>query len=61
MQILATGSVCCGSNGQIHTGYRNPVEKKGRYGHSLSEREGKRSRESPGELDPCLDRLFLLF
>ena len=32
--------------------YRNPVEKKGQHGHSLSEREGP---------DPCLDRLLLLF
>ena len=39
------GSVCCGSNGQIHTDYRNPVEKKGQHGHSPSEREGKRARE----------------
>ena len=47
------GSVCCGSNGQIHMDYRNPVEKKGWHGHSLSEREGKRARESPREPDPC--------
>ena len=37
--------------------YRNPVEKKGRHGHSLSEREGERAREP----NPCLDRLLLLF
>ena len=46
------GSVCCGSNGQIHTDYRNPVEKKGQHGHSPSEREGERTRESrllPGQ------------
>ena len=29
---------CCGYNIQIHTDYRNPVEKKGWHGHSLSER-----------------------
>ena len=29
----------CGGNRQIHTDYRSPVEKKGRHGHSLSERE----------------------
>ena len=39
------GSTCCGSNGQIHTDYRNPVEKKGRPGCSLSEREGEKARE----------------
>ena len=44
-----TGSVCCGCNGQIHTDYRNSVEKKGWHGHSLSEREGKRARENPRE------------
>ena len=32
------GSVCCGCAEQIHTDYRSPVEKKGRHGHSLSER-----------------------
>ena len=43
------GSVCCGSNGQIHMDYRNPVEKKGQCGCSLSEREGERAGgpESP--------------
>ena len=41
--------------------YRNPVEKKGWRGHSLSEREGKRAREGPREPNPCLDRLLLLF
>ena len=55
------GSVCCGSNGQIHTDYRNTVEKRGQHGHSLSEREGERARENPREPGPCLDRLLLLF
>ena len=32
--------MCCGSNRQIHRDYRNPVEKKGQHGCSLSEREG---------------------
>ena len=41
--------------------YRNPVEKKGRHSHSLSEREGERARESPRVPDPCLDSLLLLF
>ena len=27
---------CCGGNMQIHTDYRNPVEKKGLHGHSPS-------------------------
>ena len=61
MQIPASRILCCGSNRQIHTDYRNPVEKKGRHGHSLSEREGKRARESPREHNPCLDRFLLLF
>ena len=51
MRILA-GRV----NGQIHMDYRNPVEKKVRHGHSLSEREGEKAREP----DPCPDRLLLL-
>ena len=38
MRILASRILCCGSNRQIHTDYRNPVEKKGWHGHSLSER-----------------------
>ena len=45
-----------------YTDYRNPVEEKGRHGHSLSEREGERARESPRErADPSLDRLLLFF
>ena len=55
------GSVCCGCDEQIHTDYRSPVEKKGWHGHSLSEREGERARESLREPNPCLDRLLLLF
>ena len=40
-------------DGQIHTDYGRPVEKKGWHGCSLlSEREGP---------TPCLDRLLLLF
>ena len=46
---------------KFHMDYRNPVEKKGWQGHSLSEREGERARESPREPNPCLDRLLLLF
>ena len=50
MRILASRILCYGSNRQIHTDYRNPVEKKGLCGRSLSERgrEGKREplRES---------------
>ena len=40
MQILASRILCCGSNRQIHTDYRNPVEKKGLHSRSLSQREG---------------------
>ena len=40
----SAGSVCCSCNKQIHMDYRSPVEKKGRHGHSLSEREGERAR-----------------
>ena len=54
-------NLCVVADGQIHMDYRNPVEKKGQHGHSLSEREGERARESPREPDPCLDRLLLLF
>ena len=53
---------CHGCNMQIHTDYRNPVEKKGWHDHSL--REGERARESLREREttpPCLDRLLLLF
>ena len=53
--------MCCGSNGQIHTDYRNPVEKKGRHGHSLSGREGKRTRESPREHQPLLGQALIAF
>ena len=51
------GSVCCGSNGQIHTDYRNTVEKRGQHGHSLSEREGERARES----QPLPGQAFIAF
>ena len=44
--------VCCGCDKQIHMDCRSPVEKKGRYGRSLNEREG---------LNPFLDRFLLLF
>ena len=46
------GSVCCGSSGQIHMDYRNPVAKKRWHGHSLSEREGERAGERPRESLP---------
>ena len=48
MHIPASRILCCGSNRQIHMDYRNPVEKKGWHGHSLSERghEGQRAQES---------------
>ena len=49
--------MCYGSNGQMHTDYRNPVEKKGWHGHSLSEREGERARES----QPLPGQAFIAF
>ena len=62
MWILASRVLCCGSNRQVHTDYRNPVEKKGLRSSSLSQREGERTRESPRErAHPCLDRLLLVF
>ena len=48
MRILASGILCCDGNRQIHTDYRNPVEKKGRHGHSLRER-GPESQPLPGQ------------
>ena len=44
-QIPAHRICCCGHNIQIHTDYRNPVEKKGQHGHSLSKRGPKGARE----------------
>ena len=38
MQILARKICCCGHNIQIHMDYRNPVEEKGWWGHSLKRR-----------------------
>ena len=52
MRILASRILCCGSNRQIHMDYRNPVEKKGWHGRSLSERdqrEPKRAGPLPGQ------------
>ena len=40
MQIPASRILCCGGNRQIHTDYRNPVEKKGLCPCFLSQREG---------------------
>ena len=45
----------CGSNGQIHMDYRNPVEKKGQHGHSLSER----GQEGQGETGPLTGQTFI--
>ena len=55
------GSVCCGSNSQTHTDYRNPVEKKGLHGCSWREREGERARESPRESWPLPGQAFIAF
>ena len=41
-----TGSLCCGSNREMHTEYRKPLEKKGQNGQPLGEREGERASES---------------
>ena len=54
------GSVCCGSNRQIHTHYRNPVEKKGRHGHSLSER-GRQGQREPKRARPLPEQAFIAF
>ena len=64
MRILASRILCCGCNRQIHTDYRNPVEKKGLRGHSLKKKAplSTSATLSKGEHpDPCLDRLLLLF
>ena len=53
-----TGSVCHGSNRQIHTDYRNPVEKKGQHGHSLSERGCEGQREPPRKPHPAWTGLY---
>ena len=50
-----------GNNGHIHTDYRNPVEKKGQHGHSLSERGDQRARESPRESQPLPGQSFIAF
>ena len=49
------------SQRQIHTDYRNPIEKKGWHGHSLTERGYEGQRETPRKPAPCLDRLLGLF
>ena len=56
------GSVCCGSNRQIHMDYRNPVEKKGQHGHSLSERGCEGQREPKREsARPLRRQAFIAF
>ena len=62
-QIQAS-RICCGCNIQIHTDYRNPVEEKGRRGHSLKRRAPLRASATPSRgkcTDPCFDRLLLFF
>ena len=51
MQTPASGVVCCGCDEQIHMDYRGPVERRDSTA-PVSVREG---------LNPCLDRLLLLF
>ena len=58
-QIPTRGILCCGSNMQIHTDYRNPVEKKGLHGHTKW--EGERARESPRESPPLPGQAFIAF
>ena len=53
MRIPASKILCCGSNRQIHTDYRNPVEKKGWLDHSLSEREIGLERAQEREPTPA--------
>ena len=47
MQILASRILCFGNNRQVHMDCRNPVEKKGLRGCSLSQREGPRETATP--------------
>ena len=53
MQIPASRILCYGSNRQIHRDYRNPVEEKGRHGHSLSGRGREGQREPKREPTPA--------
>ena len=61
MWILACRILCCGGNGQIHTDYRNPVEKKGQHGHSRSEREREGQREPKKDSRPPPGQAFIAF
>ena len=54
-EILASRILCCGCNRQIHTDYRNPVEKRGLRGHCKSER----GPETP--LPPPPGQAFIVF
>ena len=53
MRIPAGRIRCCDGHRQIHTDYRNPAEKKGRHGHSLSERGREGQREPKTEPTPA--------
>ena len=59
MQIPARRICCCDRNIHIHTEYRNPVEEKGRHGHSLSERGRERVQER--ESRPLPGQAFIAF
>ena len=50
-RIPANRILCCGSNRQIHTDYRSPVEKKGRA-WPLSKSERARGLERAQESEP---------
>ena len=54
------GSVCCVSNRQIHMDCRNPVEKKGWHGHSLSE-GGQEGQREPKRAGPLPGQAFIAF
>ena len=54
------GSMCCGSNRQIHMDYRNPVEKKGQHGHFLRER-GREGQREPKRAWPLPGQAFIAF
>ena len=58
MRILAS-RIHCGCNIPIHTDYRNPVEKKGQHGHSLSERGLERAQERESQSWP--GQAFIVF
>ena len=61
MRIPAQSILSWGSNRQIHTDHRNPVEKKGWHGHSLSDRGREGWRERERENRPLPGQAFIVF